>query len=157
MNQASAEPRKQASNADGQGRDGAVREYMQNFARALSAGEGKTIAAMWDVPAFVLSDAGGKTVSSRDEVERFFSGAKEQYSARGIDEAIPQVQAVDWVTSRLAVVRVRWPYLNRSGQEIGEESSTYTLKRDDNGALKMCVVVMHGEKANDKQKATRHA
>ena len=29
---------------------------------------------------------------------------------------------------------------------MGEESSTYTLRRDDSGALKMCAIVMHGAK-----------
>ncbi|HEY0713212.1 MAG TPA: hypothetical protein VGF45_11100 [Polyangia bacterium] len=128
----------------GQSRDAEVHEYLRDYAKALTAGDGKTIAKMWQVPALLMSDGGVKAVSSREEVEQFFSGAKEQYNARGIQEAIPQVQTIDWATERLVTTRVRWPYINKSGQEIGEESSTYTLRRDDSGELKLCAVVMHG-------------
>jgi hypothetical protein len=146
MNPTSTDRRRPDNGSTRQARDAAVQKFLGDFARALSAGDGKTIATMWEVPALVTSDAGLKAVASRQEVEQFFSGAKEQYSARGIEEAIPQIQAVDWVTERIAITRVRWPYVDRSGREIGEESSTYTLRRDDDGALKLCAVVMHGEK-----------
>ena len=130
------------------GRDRDVQSYMEILARALSAGDAKTIATLWDVPALVMSDQGVHAVSTRDEVEAFFSGAKEQYAARGIYEARADIQSTDWVTERLVIVRVRWPYVGPTGQEMGEESSTYTLRRDDSGALKMCAIVMHGAKGS---------
>ena len=60
-----------------------VQSYMQTFAQALSAGDAKTIATLWDVPALVMSDQGVHAVSTRDEVEAFFSGAKETVCGAG--------------------------------------------------------------------------
>jgi hypothetical protein len=119
---------------------------MRRFAVALTAGDAQAIARMWEVPALVLSDAGVHAVASLNQVESFFAGAKEQYTARGIDEAIPEIESVDWMTDRLVSTRVRWPYLDKAGLEIGEESSTYMLRRNDAGELKLQVIAMHGEK-----------
>jgi ketosteroid isomerase-like protein len=146
MGQTSAETRSRSNGTAGQARDADVHQYLRDYAKALTAGDGKTIATMWEVPALLMSDGGVKAVTSREEIAQFFSGAKDEYNARDIKEAIPQVQTVEWATDRLVTTRVRWPYINSGGQEIGEESSTYTLRRDDNGALKLCAVVMHGEK-----------
>jgi hypothetical protein len=44
----------------------------------------------------------------------------------------------------LALVEVRWPYLDGQGNEVGEEVSTYVLRRDDTGALKVQVALMQG-------------
>src|SRR5687767_14774989 len=61
-----------------------VQEFLDRFARALTAGDGKTIAKMWEVPAFVLSADTAMPIASIEEVEKFFSGAKAQYNERGI-------------------------------------------------------------------------
>lgn len=126
-------------------RDAAVRTFMQKFAAALSGGDAKAIALMWGVPALVMHDGGTRAVSTRQEVEAFFSGAKEQYAARGINEARPEIQSLDWLTERIVITKVRWPYIDTSGREIGEESSTYTLRQDDDGKLNIIAIVMHGE------------
>ncbi|HET8580777.1 MAG TPA: hypothetical protein VFL31_07245 [Nitrospiraceae bacterium] len=70
-------------------------------------------------------------------VKESFSGAKEQYNARGITDTRPDVFGLEWVTERIAIVDVRWPYLDERGKEVGEEASTYTLRRDDAGDLKL--------------------
>jgi hypothetical protein len=84
-------------------------------------------------------------VNSREEIARFFSGAKEEYNKRGISDTRPEVFGLEWVTDRIVVVDVRWPYLDERGNEKGEESSTYTLRRDDLGDLKLHIALMRGE------------
>jgi len=123
-----------------------VGPLMDRFGQALTAGDGAAIARMWDVPALMISDGGTQAVTSAKELEKIFSGAKDQYHARGIEEAVAEVQSVDWLTDRVALARVRWPYIDKAGREIGEESSTYTLRQSDDGALKIQAVVMHGAK-----------
>lgn len=122
----------------------AVQEYLDHFATALTAGDGKTIATMWGVPALVVSDQGARAVSTLKEVELFFGGAKEQYHARGVTDTRAEIQRLEWASDRLAIVDVRWPWIDNSGKERGEESSTYTLRVDELGKLKMHVAVMHG-------------
>jgi len=126
--------------------DDEVGRFMDRFGQALTAGDGAAIARMWDVPTLMISNGGTQAVTSAKELEKIFSGAKDQYRARGIDEAVAEVQSVDWLTERVALARVRWPYIDKDGREIGEESSTYTLRQADDGALKIQAVIMHGAK-----------
>lgn len=121
-----------------------VRDFLDGYARALTAGDGAATAAQWEAPALVVGDEGVMAVTAVDEVAAFFSTAKDQYVARGITDTRPEIVQLRWLTSRIAMVEVRWPYLDDRGKEMGEESSTYTLRRDDNGDLKIRVVVMHG-------------
>ena len=58
---------------------------------------------------------------------------------------LSQRQFQGWVTNRLAIVEVRWPYLTAAGNEIGEETSTYVIRREPDGRLAIRASVMHGE------------
>lgn len=122
-----------------------IQEFLDRFARALTAGDGNTVATLWETPALVMGDEMVRAVASAKEVAAFFSGAKEQYNVRGITDTRGDIQRVQWLTERIANVTVRWPYLDAGGQELGEETSTYTLRRDDKGQLKLRAVIMHGE------------
>lgn len=128
--------------------DGIV-EFLDRLAGALTKGDGRKVASMWAVPALVIADDGVQAVSSLEEVERFFSGAKEQYNARGITDTHADIQRLEWATDRIAVVDVRWPYLDSRGNEMGEEASTYILRRDDAGDLKLHLALMRGASTPD--------
>ena len=121
-----------------------MREFFLRFAGALTQGDPKQIASHWCVPSFVIADALNLAMTSTREIENFFSGTKRRYISRGIFDAQPDIQNVQWVTEHLAVVDVRWPYLDDQGQEMGAESSTYTLKADDSGEIKILVALMKG-------------
>jgi len=121
-----------------------VQSLLDRMARSLTAGDGKAVAKMWETPAFVLGDEMAMTVSSEAELEQFFSGAKEQYNAKNITDTRAEIVRLDWPTSRIAIVQVRWPYLDAQGATHGSETSTYTLRRDDSGRLRLRVAVMHG-------------
>jgi hypothetical protein len=123
-----------------------VDDFFDHFARALGDGDAKAIAAMWETPGVLIGDQQVIAVNAPEEVEKLFSGAKEQYNKRGLMEARAEIVRLDWPTDRIATVEVRWPYIDQKGVEIGEESSTYTLRRDDADNLKLRAVVMHGAK-----------
>ena len=125
--------------------DQEIQNFLERFSRSLTAGDGKAIAKLWSVPAYVLGDTMAQAVNTHEEVEKFFSGAKDEYNKRGIVSTRPDVFGLEWITDRLVVVDVRWPYLDGRGDEKGEEASTYVLRRDDNGELKLHVALMRGE------------
>jgi len=81
---------------------------------------------------------------SAAELEQFFSGAKDQYNKMGVTDTRADIVRLTWATPRIAIVQVRWPYLDRRGEEVGEETSTYTLRRNQAGELRLCAAVMHG-------------
>lgn len=138
-----------AFEADRDRRDEAVQAYFERFAKALTEGDAATIATMWQTPSYVMGAGMAQAVESSKEVEVFFSGAKEQYRRRGIVEARPEIESLAWLTERIALVQVRWPYLNAKKEEIGGERSTYVLNRLETGRLLMRVVVMHGTFESD--------
>lgn len=129
--------------------DAEVLDFLNRFARSLTAGDGRQAATHWAVPALVIADDGVTAVNSLQEVEQFFSGAKEQYNSRGITDTRPDIQKLEWATDRIAVVDVRWPYIHENGKEKGEEASTYILRRDDAGNLKLHVALMRGASTPD--------
>ena len=128
------------------GAEEVIQRFFDRFARAVTSGDGRSIARMWAVPALVVGDNMVQAVGSLDQVEEFFGGAKEQYNAQGIADTRAELQRVEWLTRRLAVVDVRWPYLDAQGVERGEETSTYVLRRDDSGELKLQAALMRGAK-----------
>jgi hypothetical protein len=127
-------------------RDADLQAFLDAFARFLTAGQGDRIAQMWDYPALVVADKSLMAVSNAAETATFFGSAKEQYNERGIADTRAEIQNTTWLTDRIVSATVRWPWLDGDDNEVGEETSTYTLRRNDDGELRLCVVVMHGAK-----------
>lgn len=121
-----------------------VQELLEALAIAVTTGNGEGAAECWAVPAFVIGDEHEQAVSTLQAVAQFFSGAREIYNARGIGDTRPELQSLEWIGTHMALVEVRWPWLDAQGEEAGSETSTYLLKRDASGALKLRVAVMHG-------------
>lgn len=126
-------------------RDTSIQDFLDQLGRALTSGDGSAAAALWAAPALVIGDDMERAIASTDELVAWFGGAKAQYNARGIVETRAEIVRLTWPTDRMAIVEVRWPYFDASGDEIGDETSTYTLRRDDSGVLRLRVAVMHGE------------
>ena len=89
----------------------ALRALLAKLARAVTSGDGKAAAAIWATPALVIGDDMALTVGSSADIQDVFGGAKAQYNARGITDTRPDILRLDWVTHRIAIVEVRWPYL----------------------------------------------
>lgn len=131
-----------------------VQAVLNQLAHAVTTGDGRAAGAFWQVPAFVLGDEHELPVSDTSEFERFFSGAREQYNQRGITGTRAEIQRLDWITDRIALATVRWPHLDAKDDEVGSETSTYVLRRDDDGALKLRVAIMHGEEAETPKRSS---
>ena len=124
--------------------DAEVERLLEDLGHAVTAGDGKGAAELWAIPALVLGDQDVRSVSSREELARFFGNAKEEYTAQGVTGTRPEVRNLTWLTRELALVEVRWPYLTEDRHEKGEETSTYVLRRDESGVLKIQVALLHG-------------
>jgi ketosteroid isomerase-like protein len=133
-----------ASRIRDDGGEAEVQQFLDSFARALTSGDTDRIAELWETPSFVVSDPACHAVGAQAEVRKFFEGAKAQYNAMGVNETRPEISVLDWVTERIAIVEVRWPWLDARHHEVGDESSTYILRRDEKGKLRLRVSVMHG-------------
>ena len=118
-----------------------VQEFLHRFAWALTTGDGRAAATLWACPALIVGDDAVQTVMDRSELERMFKMAREQYNSMGIVDTRGEVQGLEWLSDRVVLVHLRWPQLDASGQEKGEEWYTYVLRRDDHGDLKLHVAI----------------
>lgn len=123
---------------------GEVQDLLDRLARALVAGDGETVATIWETPALVVSAEGVHAVTSADEIARFFGSAKAQYHDRGIASTRADLLDLERIGDRIAIATVRWPYLDAQGGPVGAESADYTLRRDDAGRLRIRAVLMRG-------------
>lgn len=121
-----------------------VQEYLDRFAAAMTSGDTKAMTQLWGVPAFVIGTHEARVVQSESDVEQFFSGARELYNRRGIVGTRAEIVNLDWIDEELVMATVRWPYLDQSERTIGEESSTYTLLRGEDGSFKLRAIVFRG-------------
>lgn len=124
--------------------DAAIRDLFQRMARALTTGNAVGVAALWATPAFLIGPDGAQAVGSNEELAEIFSGAKDHYNARGVVNTRAQITDLRWATERIAIVEVRWPWLDEQGREVGEETSTYTISREGAEGFKLRAAVMHG-------------
>lgn len=124
-----------------------VREYLNGFKNALTAGDGEAIAEMWETPAFVLGHDMAHVITSPEDVAALFGDAREQYREIGITGTRAEIVRLDEITDHMVIVRVRWPYLDPQGREMAAETSTYTLVRQPKGDWKMRIAVLHGGEA----------
>jgi hypothetical protein len=124
-----------------------VQEYLNGFKEALTSGNGAAIADMWETPAFVLGQDMAQVVNAPEEVAELFGAARKQYREIGITDTRAEIVRLDEITDHMVMVRVRWPYIDPQGREMGAETSTYTLVRQGTGDWKLRVAVMHGKEA----------
>jgi hypothetical protein len=121
-----------------------VQHFLDDLARALTAGNGDAVASMYEVPALILSDEGVIAVESPVQIAQFFGAAKEQYNAQGIVDTRADLIDLERIGERILVATVRWPHLDVNHKEVAAESSDYTLRRDDQGRLRIRSVLMRG-------------
>ncbi len=121
-----------------------LQTFLTELAHAITTGDGEAAAKLWEVPAFVIGSGLVKTLTDAQEIARFFGGARAQYNANGVTNTRPQIVSEDWIDDDLVTVRVRWPYLESSGREIGAEASDYTISRASDGSLRLRVAIMRG-------------
>lgn len=123
---------------------GEVQELLDEMARALIVGDGEAVAALYEVPALIISDEGVMTIVSTDQIAQFFGAAKAQYNAQGIVGTRADLIDLERIGKRIVVATVRWPHLDSNHHEVAAESSDYTLRRDDKGRLRIRSVLMRG-------------
>jgi hypothetical protein len=107
---------------------GSLEAFFARYGEALTAGDLKGISSCYAVPAFVLSDAGGRPKATRAEIETDFDGAAERFRAQGLVAARPTVV-------------VRWDYLDEQGRSAQQDGYRYALRLEEGVGPQICVVI----------------
>jgi len=121
-----------------------VQDLLDRFTAALTHGDGQAAAALWQLPGFILGPDLAMAVDRPQTIAQYFGQAQDAYHAQGVERARPLILDEEWIGDRLVIVRVRCPYLDASGREIGAERADYTLRRDPTGALAIRTVLVRG-------------
>ncbi len=121
-----------------------VVDLLEQFATAITKGDGDAAAELFDVPTFIIGDNVEFMTHDLDEIAAFMGKGKAEYNKRGVVGTNVDIIHLHFMGDRLALVEVRWPWIDERGEEIGAESSTYTLRRDDDGHFKIRMALMHG-------------
>lgn len=118
-----------------------IRQSLERYGEALSAGDLAGIWSCWEVPGLVLADDGAIAVSDQSQFEAFLARALGWYQSRGLMATRPELERAVALTERLTLVTVRWPSFDHAGAERYSERSHYILRLGDDGQHRVQAAV----------------
>jgi hypothetical protein len=121
--------------------DEEIRQFLERYGQALSAGDTPAIVECWAVPALILADEGARVVTDAGEIATFFAQVVAWYRAQGIMATRPELERVDRLSEKLAAVDVRWPSFDAAGNEQSSERSHYLLQRGEDEQIRFRVTL----------------
>lgn len=124
-----------------------VMDFLETLALSLTEGATDAIAQMWETPALVISDDAVHQITDTKDLAEMYADAREHYNSAGVTDTRPEIVRLDEITDKVVIVRVRWPWLDEEGNELGADCSTYTLRHSSVGDWRIRCVVAHGAEA----------
>lgn len=118
-------------------------DFFDRYGTALIANDLPAVAACYAMPGMVVADESTFSFSSPAAVEAAFAGAAETYHEKGLVAARAEVREVQWLSRALALVGVRWEYLDAEGGAVPGESYRYLMRLVE-GRPMICVVIPTG-------------
>jgi hypothetical protein len=130
-------------------KDPALQAFFDELTACLTAGDGGGAATCFEYPALMVMSNRTKYGPNQPlpdvgTVAGFFAKAPEMYQARGITDTFADIEDVQWLADDLAAVRVRFPYIDNNGNDMGDgETSLYVLRKDGD-TYRICTAVTLG-------------
>lgn len=118
-----------------------IKQSLERYGEALSAGDLASIWNCWEVPGLVLADDGAIVVSDKGQLEGFFARAIGWYQSQGLMATRPELERTMALTERLTLVTVRWPSFDHAGVERSSDRSHYILRLGNDGQHRIQVGV----------------
>jgi len=84
-------------------------------------------------------------VQSDAAVKKMFGSAKKMMTDMGVTETRAEILGLESLTPKVVMVTAHFDWLDAEGEQVGGEATTFTLRRDDTGALRVKSSVMHGQ------------
>jgi hypothetical protein len=118
-------------------------EFFGRYGAALTAGDVAAVASCYALPGMVVADSYSFTFSTPAAVALSFLGASPAYHEQRIVAAHAQLRDVQRLSAALALVAVRWEYLDSSGNAVPGESYRYLIRSDTDGPRITTVISTH--------------
>lgn len=125
-----------------------VQVFLDQFALAVSENDGKAATKLWESPALVLGDSMAMQVQSDSQVKKMFGSARKMMTERGVAETRAEILGLESLTPKVVMVTAHFDWINGAGEQVGGEATTFTLRRGNDGALRVKSSVMHGQETN---------
>jgi ketosteroid isomerase-like protein len=118
-----------------------VQAFLEQYGKALAAGDTHAVAACYAVPAIVMHDGGASAVLAPGDLERAFVGLADRYHGAGLHEAAPVVERIEALSGELLGVDVDWLSLDADGRPSGRHEGYRYVLRHRPGRLAIQVVI----------------
>ncbi len=125
-----------------------IKEFLESYGKAMTKGDVESLSNMWAYPSLVVGEQMSFAVTSPTQAKNFFSQAKVQYNRKGIRHTHPVLEGLEWPTQHIALAWVRWPYTQDNNSAHFSESTMYTLRCEESGAVKILQALMKGTEAD---------
>jgi hypothetical protein len=108
-------------------------DFFSRYGSALTSGDVAAVASCYALPGMVVADSYSFTFATPAAVALSFLGAAPAYRDQQIVAAHAQLSRVEQISTALALVHVRWEYLDSSGNAVPGETYRYLLRVDADG------------------------
>jgi hypothetical protein len=101
------------------------------YRRALASGDVDAGVEYYGLPCLTLSDDFASVLTSSDDVRENLQQAAEEFAEMGMTDLVYDLQTVEQITDRIALVRLRWEVLGANGAPLLRLRYEYTVRDDD--------------------------
>jgi hypothetical protein len=122
-----------------------VRAFYADYARKLSDYAFDKLGTTFGFPFTAIADDLLAVVPSEAKLIEAFEGALDFYTAQEIAQARERIDEITQLTDKLVLAKVNWTYLDRSGTELYDADYVYVLRTNDDGDLRLHVMVSINE------------
>ncbi|HEY7200340.1 MAG TPA: hypothetical protein VIC57_09025 [Candidatus Dormibacteraeota bacterium] len=122
-----------------------VHDFYAAYADKLSSYAFNKLGTTFGFPFYAIADDLLAVVPSEAKLIEAFEGALDFYTSQEIAQAKERIDEIRQLTSRLVLVRVNWTYLDGEGRELYDADYVYVLRVDDEGDLRLHVMVSINE------------
>lgn len=117
-----------------------VIDYLDRYAAALTEFDADAATALWSTPGMIVDDRWSGVLASREAMAAGLRQSYPVYQRLGLDSVGYELVDINQLSDALALVRVRWRFLDVEGALLTDANSFYLL-RDEGAGLRACVCV----------------
>lgn len=123
-----------------------INNFFETYAASLENHDTKLMANHYFIPCTFISDDSNTTFSDASKLEGLFNQGVIFYKQFGIVHALPEIWNKQFITNRIARVKVKWSYLDKDKQLVYDCEYQYILKLDKHSHWKIILSISVNEK-----------
>jgi hypothetical protein len=110
-----------------------LHELLDRYGAALAAFDARASAALWGEPRAILSDGFAGSLGSDDELVAALEQSYPLYRSLGLAGVEHELLEEAPITDRITRARVRWHFLDETGERMSRSDYEYYVAEGDDG------------------------